>query len=85
MYFLDLFDVPFVKRYLELLETHYVYKHSVLHFRGVETPSYSLGKHGISHTVKYPIRTLIKHVVSWSFERSFREKVHEMIGKPLRL
>ena len=44
------------KKESKSLGNHYVYKRSVMHFRGVGNPSYSLGKHCVSHTVKYPIR-----------------------------
>ena len=44
---------------------HYVYKHSVMHFRDLENPWYCLGKPAFSQAAKPRRRTLINPVVYW--------------------
>ena len=51
------------KRTMKSLVNHYVYKHSVMHFRDDGKHHYSLVKLTCPEAVKYCIRTLIKPAV----------------------
>ena len=63
------------------MEKHYVYKHSVMHFRDDGNHWYSLVKLTSTETVKSSNRTLIKPVVYWWFWRSCRKKAPGIIKK----